>query len=186
VCTGTCLPDDCVRDLEKLIWSVITRHMGGAKRRNGSLTTGGGFLSMSDKEELQLHLIAEAWREFSRYEARDDGDRRSRLTGYLQQRLHFRCTDFLRARYVNSRYGHKMPEIVSFNPALDQTEWWDEYAFEENGRHLDRDVLSPKALDQCALLELAIESEKAVGTVARELGVATSLDVLRREAVVRE
>jgi hypothetical protein len=177
-CKGECDPRDCVLDAERLVSSVVERHLGGGtKRRDGKLQGGGGWLSLDDEDDLRAYLLTEVWEASVRFNGN------GRLAGYCVWIAHKRVIDWLRHRFGSTRMKPR-PELVPFDPQLhDIASTVDEYPSDENGRHLDRAALSPKALDQLALLELVIETDDgSVTSTARELGVANSLAVLHGEA----
>jgi DNA-directed RNA polymerase specialized sigma24 family protein len=181
-CKGECDVRDCVLDAERLVASVVERQLGGGtKRKDGSFQGGGGgggWLSLDDVDDLRACLLTELWEASERFNGR------GRLAGYAVWILHKRLVDWLRERFGKKK---RRLELVPFDPRLhDVASTVDEYPSDENGRHLDRDTLSEKALDQLALLELALESDQGLAAVARELDVSSSLNALRREAVVRQ
>jgi hypothetical protein len=73
---------------------------------------------------------------------------------------------------------------VPFEEQAHAARVFDDYPHEANGGSLNRDALSAQALDQLALLELAVEQDSSVTAVARELGVRSSIERLRREAAI--
>jgi DNA-directed RNA polymerase specialized sigma24 family protein len=174
-CSGD---SDCgchpILDLAAFVQAVVDAHFtAGAKRRNGTLS-GAPWLSRDDEEDLHQYLLVEAWACARMF------DGRGRLNGFVLQRLHFRCTDWTRRRFGSTRY-HARPEFVSFDDRLHDSATYDDVDRIEDGRHIDRDTLSPRARSQLALLELVVETGRQLKEVAEELGVSPSLHVLRRE-----
>jgi DNA-directed RNA polymerase specialized sigma24 family protein len=121
-------------------------------------------------------MVAVAWESSRRFNGN------GRLNGYVLWILHKRIVDWLRRRYGATRHNARR-ETVPFDAerhggsSLD-----DDQALADDGRRLDRSALSAHALNQLALLELAIETDQGIAIVARELGVPSSIQVLRREA----
>jgi DNA-directed RNA polymerase specialized sigma24 family protein len=185
-CRGaSCCSCDPIENLEAFVRAAVLSHLGvGSKRRSGELT-GDIQLSSTDVEELICELIGVGWDASRRFNGN------GRLDGYVLWILHKRTIDWLRKTFGSTRYGAR-PEIVPYDEGpssaaevgYNGAASYDDYPSDENGRHLDRDALSPHALNQLALLEIALEIDQPVRTVAEELGVPASVRILRREAAV--
>ena len=181
MCAGphacTCHPID---DLAAFVEAVIEAHFAaGAKRRDGSLTAA-ARLTRDDREDLHQQLLLEALVAARRFSGS------GRLNGWVLWILHKRCVDFIRARFGSTRYRPRA-ELVPFDPQVHDIATVDD-ALElvgEPGRRLDRASLSDRALEELALLELALETDMSPSDVAAELGlrpIRADLKFLRAEA----
>lgn len=91
-----------IRDIEGLCKHVSTEYL---RERNA-------FLSADADADLRTFLLAAAWEEAQRY------DGTGSLIGYLDRRLKWRCTDWMRARLGRHRYDQ--PDIVTLVEVSDE------------------------------------------------------------------
>ena len=72
-------------------------------------------------DELMGFLMLRAWSEAGRYAPRDGG---SHLVGYLSQRLAWRCTDWYRSTFgeTRRRSSRPRPVIISLDELREQAE----------------------------------------------------------------
>jgi DNA-directed RNA polymerase specialized sigma24 family protein len=88
-----------VEDIEKLAQKVANDRLG---------QFGTSRLSEADREDLVTFLIGEAWRQHRRYDP--SKDRNPNFTAYIARILSFRCADWYRERFGDSRHGgHELP-----------------------------------------------------------------------------